>query len=620
MVPAGAPDETDETQVASSAPADHWVSVAELQCRLREMFASKPAHRALALALQEISELLGADHAVVHARYGSMPLTEEWCRDGREPGETLREAVADAMAAAIAADRARCVRLTCGGGEGALVAAVLYDDGHEQAGSAAFLVRDCTRATAYELLVQVESLVGFLAVLLSACGHSPHGAARGRQGMPTAQPGEPSRVLLDVAAEIGNRHGLDQVAIGIVDGRRVRVALMNGEAEPRAANPGVRLLSEAMGECLDRGSAVLVAGDPGVGEFRLHAAWLHSRGGGAVGSLPMVADDETLAIVSVACADPAALSAAKLAAMGRDLGAYAPVLRVARLAARSLPEHAREVLAGEWRKWRRSGWRRLLVATVSVAAVAWGALGTLPYSLTVPCVVKAAGRRSVSCPRDGILAEIFVRPGDSVRTGQLLAEFDSQDDQLARAELECEQKALAAQIDRALADHDAGLLRVLEAQRMGVLARLDVCEQRIEQARIRAPQDGVVLVGDLRERVGSRMAMGDELYELARSDGALVELRIPEQVVLDARETSTARFVASADPGTAHVLGDLRITPASIVADGRNTFLAEAGTDASLWRLSPGMEGFAMLDVGQRPVWWVLSHRALAWLQLNFWI
>jgi multidrug efflux pump subunit AcrA (membrane-fusion protein) len=524
------------------------------------------------------------------------------------------------MATAIESDQASCVRLTWGTGEGALVAAVLYDDGHEQAGSAAFLVRDCTRAAAYGLLAQVESLVGFVAVLLSACGRSPREAVQRQQGLPIPHAGEPSRVLLEMAAEIGNRHGLDQVAIGIVHGRRVRVALMNGEAEPRAANPGARLLSEAMGECLDRGSAVLVAGDPGLGEFRLHAAWLHSRGGGAVGSLPVVADDETLAIVSVACADPAALSAEKLAAMGRDLAAHAPVLRVARLAARSLAEHAREALAGGWRKWRRARWRRLTMVSAAVAVLAWGALGTLPYSLTVPCVVKAAGRRSVSAPRDGILAEIFVRPGDSVRTGQLLAEFDSQDDQLARAELECEQTALAAQIDRALADHDAGLLRVLEAQRMGVLARLDVCEQRIEQARIRAPQDGVVLTGDLRERVGSRMAMGDELYELARSDGALVALRIPEQVVLAARETSTASFVASADPGTAHVLSDLRIAPASIVADGHNTFLAEAGTDASLWRLSPGMEGFAMLDVGQRPVWWVLSHRALSWLQLNFWI
>ena len=30
--------------------------------------------------------------------------------------------------------------------------------------------------------------------------------------------------------------------------------------------------------------------------------------------------------------------------------------------------------------------------------------------------------------------------------------------------------------------------------------------------------------------------------------------------------------------------------------------------------------GFAVLDVGSRPAWWLLSHRFLGWLRLNFWV
>jgi hypothetical protein len=610
------PEASDDAAFAIDAP--EWVSVAELQCRLRELFASKPTHRALAMALHQVSDLLHADYAVVHARYGAMPLSEEWCRDGLEPSEGLREAAAETMTAALAQDQARCVRLTTGTEDGALVAAVLYDAGHQQAGSAAFAFRDCSRAKAYEALVHVESLVGFLALLMSSSGKGD-GRPAAASARPAEHVGEPPRLLLDLAAEIGNRHGLDQVAIGIVRGKRVRVALMNGEVDPRAANPGVRALRDAMGECLDHGAAVSASGDPGLAEFRLHAAWLHSRGGGAVASLPLNAAEQTVAVVSVACADPAVLSPERLAAIARDISAYPPLLHVARIASRSLVEHARDSLAEHWQRGRGQK-RRLWVLALAGATTLWAAFGTLPYSLTVPGVVKAADRRTVSCPRDGILAEIFARPGDSVRVGQLLAELDSHDDQLARVELECEVKAFDAQIDRALADHDAGQLRVLEAQRRGASAKLDVCGQRIEQARIRAPRSGIVLTGDLRERVGSRIAMGEELYQLARTDGSLLELRIPEHALLDARGTVNASFVASADPASSHALTRLRIAPASTVVDGHNTFLGEAWIDSSPWHLAPGMEGFAMLDVGLRPVWWVVAHRSLAWLQLNFWI
>lgn len=611
--------ESEDTVFVIDEPANEWVSVAALQCRLRELFATKPLNRALAIGLQNMAELMQADYAVVHARYGNTPLSEEWSREEYELGDALREAVNTVMVEASDADQARCVRLSADQRAGAVVAAVLYDDGHQQAGSVGFVFRDCGRAKAYEILVQIESLVGFLALLLSARGRPAGGKPNGSAAS-SAPLTEPARLLLQVASEVGNRHGLDQVAIGIVRGKRVRVALMNGETEPRAANPGVRLLRAAMEECLDHGDRVTASGDPAVAEHRLHAAWLAERGGGAVASLPLVFDDRPVAIVSVASGDPHALDGDKLEMLGRDVAAYPPLVHVSRLATRSLGEHCRDAARAAWQHWGGERRRRLFLIPLLAAVLAWLAIGELPYSLTVPCTVAAADRRTISSPRDGILADYFVRPGDQVRTGQLLAELDHHEDRLAKVELDFELQALDAQLDRALAEHDAGMLRVLEAQRAGMTARLAIVERRIEQARIRAPQDGIVLQGDLRQRLGSRLALGDALFELARTDAVVVQLRIPEQAVLDARQTVKASVVVAADPGTPHPLRDLRIAPASTVTDGQNNFVGEAEADASVWRVAPGSEGFAMLDVGRRRVWWVLGHRVMDWLRLNFWI
>lgn len=416
------------------------------------------------------------------------------------------------------------------------------------------------------------------------------------------------------------RHQLDQVGIGVVAGQHVRVALVNDVVDLRPSNPGVRAIRDAMVECLDCGEPIRVAGDGSGTEFRLHAVWRHQRGGGVVGSVPLLVDDRIVAIVTVAAASDAALSEKTLQALRDELVKYAPLLPIARLAVRSWRQHTLDLVAGWWQRQRRRGRSGLLIGGVVAAAFGWLSFGTIPYRLTVPCVVKAVDRRVVSSPRGGVLSELYVRPGDQVTHGQLLAELDSHDDALTKAELEAEVMSLDAQIDLALGEGDSGKLRVLEAQRDSVLAKISVVAQRIEHAQVRAPIDGVVLSGELREKLGARLAMGESMFELARYDGATVEMRVPETQVLLAGEARSATFVAAATPDIEHELRGFRLSPASSVVDGHNVFLAEAGVAETIGSLPPGMEGFALLDVGPRRAIWVLTHRAVDWLRLNFWL
>lgn len=610
--------DADDSLFVVDEPVPLWVSVAALQCRLRSLFATQPLHRAVAESLQHIGTLLEADYGAVHARFGPQLLSEEWSRPTFALSDSLREQVNAAMIEATEADQARCVRLGGESSQSAVVAAILYGEGAEQAGSASFVFADCNRAHAYEVLVQIESLVGFVALLLTERSRSP--TRSGTTGPSLVDASEPLRLLLQLVADLGARHGLDQVAIGIVDGHDVRVALINGETDLRQANPGVRLVREAMGECLDNGAPIALSTEPVGSEFRLHAAWLGQRGGGSVATVPLMIEDEIVAIAAVASADPTALRPELLGSIRQEMGNYAALLPVARLATRSLWHHLRDEFAVHCRRLGGKRMRVVWPTLVLLLTAGWLTFGTLPYRLTVPAVVRAIDRRIVSCPRDGILADLYVRPGDQVRAGQVLAELDSHDDSLAKAELDAQVIALDAKIDQALGDHDSGSLRVLEAQRNGILSQTAIVARRIDQARIRAPQDGVVLAGELREKVGARLAMGDLMFEMARYDGAAVAMRIPEHVVLDARQLQAAVFRAAASPDIEHDLERLRISPASRVIDGKNVFVAEADASETMAGLPPGMEGFAVLDVGRRPAWWMLSHRILDWLRLNFWV
>ncbi|MFK7742251.1 MAG: efflux RND transporter periplasmic adaptor subunit [Planctomycetota bacterium] len=594
-----------------------WVSVSDLQCQLRAQFATRPAFRAAATALESIAQLLQADYAVVHACVSSRPLSEEWSRPGFALREALREHVNAAMIKSLELNQSSCVRLTSNDGETAVVMAVLYDGMAEQIGSIGLVFRHANRAHAYEVLVQLESLAGFLSLLLSDT------KSANTSSVPDMLPGEasdPNRLMLRLASELTQKHGLDQIALGIVERGQVQVLLVNSDLDMRASNPGVTQIREAMTECLDLEIPIRANGDEREPSYRLHEAWRNQRGSGTVASMPLAIDDKTVAILSAASSGSDALPEAALRNMQAEAAAFAPLLPLTRLASRSLREHVKDTGRSVWRRLRARKRRLLFASAAALATASWLLFGTLEYHLTVPCVVAAREPRTIACPRDGVLSELYVRPGDRVRRGQLLAELDSHDDQLSLAELESEAIAIDAQMDVALGEHNTGELRVIEAQRDGLSAKIAIVSKRIERAEIRSPLEGVILAGELREQLGARLAMGDALFEVARFDGGRIEMRIPEQHVLDAQTSTAQSFRPHARPDVQHELSEFRLSPASSVKDGKNVFVAEALVDTTVAGMPPGMEGFAIIDVGRRSALWVLSHRLVDWLRLNFWL
>ena len=395
--------------------------------------------------------------------------------------------------------------------------------------------------------------------------------------------------------------------------------------EVRAANPGVRLVRAAMEECFDRRETVLLSGFPGDGvvedDCRLHGEWRQSVGGDPVASFPLFLQDEIIAIVSVTNSLPNGLPPEFIRILAAEMAKYGPILPLCRFATRGGTAHVLEKIRRAKDDLLGTGRRRTLTKALILAGLfAWLIFGSLTYSITVPCKVRAAVQRVISSPRDGVLADLFVRPGDRVRAGQLLAMLDDQDDTLLRHEVKAELATLEALMDKALEDGDSGAIRIHEAQKRTMAARLAIIEQNIALAQIRAPQSGVILVGDLREKLGSRIPTGENLFTLAGPDRIAVVLKIPEHLILDARRSVAVSFAASARPGQRMPLERLQFSPAGTVQDGMNVFLAESTATASFSELAPGMEGFAHLEVGQRRVWWVLRHRISNWFRLRCWV
>lgn len=273
-------------------------------------------------------------------------------------------------------------------------------------------------------------------------------------------------------------------------------------------------------------------------------------------------------------------------------------------------------------------WRRVALAAIVLGGLAGGLLGlnrapdALPpqtarvdrgdieKSVLATGILKPARQVNVGAQVNGQLKKLYVKQGDRVAQGQLLAEIDPtlQLNELRKSQAElrsAQAQKLASQAQlkqyqleltrqRALARDRAGVASDLEkaqAQHDAQLAQLKVNESQIVQAevaqetaranlaftRITAPIDGEVLGIVTQEGqtiVSSQSA--PTILVMADVDTMMVHTRISENDILQVRAGQPLWFYVAADPRRRYegVMGAIQQAPAEALEPdplGRNS-------------------------------------------------
>ena len=207
-------------------------------------------------------------------------------------------------------------------------------------------------------------------------------------------------------------------------------------------------------------------------------------------------------------------------------------------------------------------------------------------------------RARISTRREGFVRHRAVVEGDFVHEGDLIAELDDTDRQLRLVELRAAQhrseatlseaKRTAARAER-LFEQDviaAGerddLLTSLDRARAEVdevRARVRRAEEELEELRIVAPMDSVVVARYIEE--GEYLERGDPVVELKRIDTIMVICTVGERYLHDVQVGAPAIVRVTAFPG--------------------ETF------EGLVWKIIPD----AQLDSRSFPVWVLLQNRSL---------
>lgn len=425
------------------------------------------------------------------------------------------------------------------------------------------------------------------------------------------------------ATEAATLLSCDRVSVGFVRRGRIHVRALSHSAHFAKRANLVRALEGAMDECLEARGPILFpvrADDDDAAGGRGHEELGRQYGAGALLSVPLVRGDRVCGVLTLERGDPRPFDAEEVALCEAVATLAGPLLELARRDDRWLVAKALDALRELARTVagpRHTAAKLGLVA--AVAAILFLVFAKGDFRVTAKTVLEARELRASTAPFDGFVAEGLARAGDLVQEGQSLGRLDDRELRLERLKWSSQLEQAQTQYMQALAERDAAKSVILAAQADQARAQLALLEDQLSRTELRAPLAGVVVSGDLSQRIGAPVERGSVLFEVAPLDRWRLALQVDERDVDEVRTGQRGSLVLSAMPDEPVGFAVESVTPVATAGEGTNTFRVEAVLDATPPFLRPGMEGVAKIDVDRRRLAWIYSHEVVDWVRLALW-
>ncbi len=261
-----------------------------------------------------------------------------------------------------------------------------------------------------------------------------------------------------------------------------------------------------------------------------------------------------------------------------------------------------------------------LVATLVFALLMIALIVKLPYRIEAPFMLRSEDVRQVSVPFEGYIDDVHVRIGQQIQQGDLLLSLDSADLLLEEAEATANLVRYIREAEKARARNVMSEMQIAQAQADQAKAELELVRYRLSQAELRSPIDGIVVDGDLEELRGAPVSKGDILFKVARSQKLFAEIKIDERDIHELKLEQPVKVAFVSQPQlTFHFAVD-QIDPIARADEEGNLFRVRATTSENLvdwWR--PGMSGIAKVEIGNRRIAWILTHRTIDFFRMLLW-
>lgn len=293
----------------------------------------------------------------------------------------------------------------------------------------------------------------------------------------------------------------------------------------------------------------------------------------------------------------------------------------------SLRQHYRTwelMMAGErWFSWTQrlhQLWNhRLRIVVALLVACCALAIVPIPHRPTRPCVLQSTHRHFIAAPLEGRLLEAFVRPGESVHAGQLLAKMEDITLQRELSSAEAALESSSRKRDLALANQVPSDLRLAQLEVQQNQLKVASLRDRLQELAITSPIDGIILQGDWFGSNGRPVSFGQTLFEIGSLESMTAEIQLNSEDLPWVHIGGHSKLQSPA-AGLSSYRGSIsRIEPQATTIDDRAVFLAEMQIDDPDGQFRPGMKTTASVDGGWHSIAWILFRKPYRWF-VNQWV
>jgi len=427
---------------------------------------------------------------------------------------------------------------------------------------------------------------------------------------------------MSFVTEMATQLECDRVSLAFIRNNRARIQAISHSAKVGKRMNLIRAIGLAVDEAIIQRKEIIYPPlpDAEVLIVRDHEKLARQHGAGSILTMPFYGDGRYYGALTLERPLGQPFTDEEVSFCRSVTSLLFPVLETMRQNDRLLIQKIWDALKGQLIKLfgpRYLGRKLLIVLIVAVVAFFNFKIGD--YKISSEMVLEGAIKRVVVAPFNGYVKEAQVRSGDVVEDGKLMCALDDRDLRLERLNWLGKKAQYQRQYQEAVAKHKRAAAKIINAQLGQATARLNLVERQLKRTRIAAPFKGIVISGDLSQRLGGSVEKGEVLFEVSPMDAYRVILEVDERRIADVQIGQRGHMILSALPYEKFDFVVEKMTPISTPREGSNYFRVEALPGNISGRLRPGMEGIGKIHVDRRNLFSIWTRDLREWLRLWLW-
>ena len=193
-----------------------------------------------------------------------------------------------------------------------------------------------------------------------------------------------------------------------------------------------------------------------------------------------------------------------------------------------------------WRRFRKRlenllGYRHTGLKLTSLAFLSFCLISSLvtkiDHNVKAPFVLRSESTVVLTSPIAGYVEGVHFKVGGFVKKGDLLVSLDQREILMKRAQSIAERASQNNDVRRFEAEGGLTDMRLAQLSVQKAEAQIKLLDYQLEKSLIEAPFDGVVVEGDLADRLSSPVKPGEPLVRVTQLSDTYGELQVDERDV-----------------------------------------------------------------------------------------